>query len=121
MHQIYSIMQAGGRFGMQTMDQSLADLVKAGKVSQQLAYERCHDAEELNRLIGGSGASYDGGYGAAAVGRCRARQQLLIGRRCETMPQTYEYKVRDRTGELVTGSSRPTARRWSSQRLREMG
>jgi twitching motility protein PilT len=65
-HQIYSIMQAGGRFGMQTMDQSLANLVKAGKVSQQLAYERCHDAEELNRLIGGSGASFDAGYGAAA-------------------------------------------------------
>ncbi len=64
-HQIYSIMQAGGRFGMQTMDQSLATLVKAGKVSQQLAYERCHDAEELNRLIGG-GASFAAGYGAAA-------------------------------------------------------
>ena len=30
-HQIYSIMQAGGRFGMQTMDQSLAHLVKAGR------------------------------------------------------------------------------------------
>jgi twitching motility protein PilT len=66
-HQIYSIMQAGGRFGMQTMDQSLANLVKAGKVSQQLAYERCHDAEELNRLIGRGGAGYDGGYGAAAT------------------------------------------------------
>src|SRR6187397_889357 len=62
-HQIYSIMQAGGRFGMQTMDQSLANLVKSGKVSQQLAYERCHDAEELNRLIGVGGASYDGSYG----------------------------------------------------------
>jgi twitching motility protein PilT len=66
-HQIYSIMQAGGRFGMQTMDQSLANLVKAGKVTQQLAYERCHDPEELNRLIGGSGASFDGGMGAAAA------------------------------------------------------
>jgi twitching motility protein PilT len=66
-HQIYSIMQAGGRFGMQTMDQSLADLVKSGKVSQQLAYERCHDTEELKRLIGGGGANYDGGYGAAAT------------------------------------------------------
>jgi twitching motility protein PilT len=65
-HQIYSIMQAGGRFGMQTMDQSLATLVKAGKISQQLAYERCHDAEELNRLIGGGGASFDAGFGAAA-------------------------------------------------------
>src|SRR5512133_603306 len=40
-HQIYSIMQAGGRFGMQTMDQSLANLVKAGQITQQLAYERC--------------------------------------------------------------------------------
>jgi twitching motility protein PilT len=59
-HQIYSIMQAGGRFGMQTMDQALANLVKEGKISQQLAYERSHDPEELNRLIGGAG------YGAAA-------------------------------------------------------
>jgi twitching motility protein PilT len=66
-HQIYSIMQAGGRFGMKTMDQSLADLVKSGKVSQQLAYERCHDTEELKRLIGGGGARYDGGYRAAAT------------------------------------------------------
>jgi twitching motility protein PilT len=66
-HQIYSIMQAGGRFGMQTMDQSLADLVKSGKVSQQLAYERCHDAEELKRLIGSGGARYDTGYGAATA------------------------------------------------------
>jgi len=59
-------MQAGGRFGMQTMDQSLANLVKAGSITDALAYERCHDAEELHRLIGGAGASYDGGYGAAA-------------------------------------------------------
>jgi len=65
-HQIYSIMQAGGRFGMQTMDQSLANLVKSGKVTQQMAYERCHDPEELNRLIGGSGASFNAGMGAAA-------------------------------------------------------
>ena len=49
------------------MDQSLANLVKAGKVSQQMAYERCHDAEELNRLIGGSGASFNAGMGAAAA------------------------------------------------------
>ncbi len=65
-HQIYSIMQAGGRFGMLTMDQSLASLVKTGKVTQQMAYERCHDPEELNRLIGGGGGSFDAGMGAAA-------------------------------------------------------
>jgi len=54
-HQIYSVMQAGGRFGMQTMDLALANLVKSGQITQALAYERCHDAEELNRLIGGGG------------------------------------------------------------------
>jgi twitching motility protein PilT len=66
-HQIYSIMQAGGRFGMQTMDQALANLVKEGKISQQLAYERSHDPEELNRLIGGAGASYGAAAGAAGA------------------------------------------------------
>jgi twitching motility protein PilT len=66
-HQIYSIMQAGGRFGMQTMDQALATLVKQGMISQQLAYERSHDPEELNRLIGGAGASYGAGAGAAGA------------------------------------------------------
>jgi twitching motility protein PilT len=54
-HQIYSAMQAGGRYGMQTMDMALAQHVKAGRISQQIAFERCHDAEELNRLVGGSG------------------------------------------------------------------
>ncbi len=66
-HQIYSIMQAGGRFGMQTMDQALATLVKEGAISQQLAYERSHDPEELNRLIGGAGASYGAAAGAAGA------------------------------------------------------
>jgi twitching motility protein PilT len=66
-HQIYSIMQAGGRFGMQTMDQALANLVKEGAISQQLAYERSHDPEELNRLIGGAGASYGAATGAAGA------------------------------------------------------
>jgi twitching motility protein PilT len=53
-HQIYSAMQAGGRYGMQTMDMSLAGHVKAGRVSQQMAFERCHDPEELQRLVGSS-------------------------------------------------------------------
>ena len=48
-------MQAGGRFGMQTMDMSLAQHVKAGHITQQLAFERCHDPEELTRLMGGAG------------------------------------------------------------------
>jgi twitching motility protein PilT len=59
-HQIYSSMQAGGRYGMQTMDMSLAQHVKAGRITQQLAFERCHDPEELQRLVGG-GAFVGGG------------------------------------------------------------
>ncbi len=56
-HQIYSAMQAGGRFGMRTMDHSLAVLVREGKVSRELALQRCHDQEELIRLMLPAGAS----------------------------------------------------------------
>ncbi len=62
-HQIYSAMQAGGRYGMQTMDMSLASHVKAGRINQQMAFERCHDPEELQRLIGSTGglSAFSGG------------------------------------------------------------
>jgi twitching motility protein PilT len=53
-HQIYSAMQAGGKYGMQTMDQALAELVVAGKITQKVAIERCANAEDLRRLIGGA-------------------------------------------------------------------
>ncbi|MFY9586561.1 MAG: PilT/PilU family type 4a pilus ATPase [Actinomycetota bacterium] len=51
-HMIYSSMQAGAKFGMQTMDQALADLVKANKITFELALERCHNAEDLAKLAG---------------------------------------------------------------------
>ena len=70
-HQIYSAMQAGGRYGMQTMDMSLASHVKAGRVTQQMAFERCHDPEELQRLIGSNGAlsAFAGGGTIATAAR----------------------------------------------------
>jgi twitching motility protein PilT len=52
-HQIYSAMQAGGKFGMQTMDQSLAELVRAGAVAMDVALERCHHEDDLRRLVSG--------------------------------------------------------------------
>jgi len=67
-HQIYSAMQAGGRYGMQTMDMSLASHVKAGRISQQMAFERCHDPEELQRLVGSSGGLSAYSAGGAALG-----------------------------------------------------
>jgi twitching motility protein PilT len=51
-HQIYSSMQAGGKFGMQTMDQSLAHLVSSDMISMEVAEERCANAEDLRRLLG---------------------------------------------------------------------
>jgi twitching motility protein PilT len=51
-HQIYSMMQAGAKHGMQTMDTSLATLVKRGAVTMELALERCANQEDLRRLVG---------------------------------------------------------------------
>jgi twitching motility protein PilT len=52
-HQIRSAMQAGGKYGMQTMEQSLARLVKAGRVSLAVATERSSNPHELMDLLGG--------------------------------------------------------------------
>ncbi len=51
-HQIHSAMQAGARHGMHTMDQHLADLVKAGRITFETALEKCHHVEDFNRLCG---------------------------------------------------------------------
>ncbi len=37
------------------MDSSLAQLVRAGKITRQLAESRAHSAEEFRRLLGVSG------------------------------------------------------------------
>jgi twitching motility protein PilT len=55
-HQLYSVMQAGGQFGMMTMDAHLAQLTKTGAVAFDVAKERCHSVEEFARLSGGAGA-----------------------------------------------------------------
>jgi twitching motility protein PilT len=50
-HQIYSVIQTGGQFGMQTMDAALADLVKRGMVSKDVALRKSSNPEEVERLI----------------------------------------------------------------------
>jgi twitching motility protein PilT len=50
-HQIYSAMQAGQKFGMQTMNQALANLYLRGLISRQEAVTRSMFPEELLRLI----------------------------------------------------------------------
>jgi twitching motility protein PilT len=51
-HQIYSAMQTGGKFGMQTMDAALVELVRKGEISREEAEKRSNNPEEMQRLAG---------------------------------------------------------------------
>ncbi|HEX3979412.1 MAG TPA: type IV pilus twitching motility protein PilT [Solirubrobacteraceae bacterium] len=55
-HQIYSAIQTGGEYGMQTMDAALAELVRAGRITRDVAQRRASVPTELARLLGGGGA-----------------------------------------------------------------
>ncbi|MGH9108496.1 MAG: type IV pilus twitching motility protein PilT, partial [Acidimicrobiales bacterium] len=50
-HQIYSLMQTGGQHGMQTMDQSLAALVRQHRVSQGVAQDRSSNEEDFRNHL----------------------------------------------------------------------
>lgn len=50
-HQIYSLIQAGQKFGMQTMNQSLYHLYITRQISLENAFAYSRDVEELERMI----------------------------------------------------------------------
>ncbi|HEY5024316.1 MAG TPA: PilT/PilU family type 4a pilus ATPase [Acidimicrobiales bacterium] len=50
-HQIYSLMQTGGQYGMQTMDQGLSKLVRAGRITEAVAFDRCRSEEDLRNHL----------------------------------------------------------------------
>src|SRR5574341_1165930 len=49
-HQIYSLIQAGQKYGMKTMNQSLAELYLAHKISLSEAQARTANVQELNDI-----------------------------------------------------------------------
>ena len=51
-HQIYGLMQAGQKFGMQTMNQGLFNACVKGDISQDEALRRSTDVEELSGMLG---------------------------------------------------------------------
>ncbi len=53
-HQIYGIMQAGQKFGMQTMNQSLYQAYANRRISYEDAIGRSSDKDELMKMIGES-------------------------------------------------------------------
>jgi twitching motility protein PilT len=56
-HQIYSAIQTGASFGMQTMDTALAELVRRNVITRELAEARSSSPDELRRLLGVSRAA----------------------------------------------------------------
>ncbi|MGH2394278.1 MAG: type IV pilus twitching motility protein PilT, partial [Candidatus Limnocylindria bacterium] len=64
-HQIYSALQSGSKYGMQTMNQSLAELVRRRQITREDAMNRSTLPEELAQLLQSEGAS---ATSAAAAG-----------------------------------------------------
>jgi len=56
-HQIYSVIQTGSSFGMQTMDSALAALVRQGTITRSMAESRAAVPAELKRLLGEAGGA----------------------------------------------------------------
>jgi twitching motility protein PilT len=50
-HQMYSMIQSGQKFGMKTMNQSLAELYTAGKISLDDAMSYSHNTQELSEML----------------------------------------------------------------------
>jgi twitching motility protein PilT len=50
--QVYSVMQTGGKRGLQTMEQALAELVLRGIVTEEVALSRSSRTEQLLGLLG---------------------------------------------------------------------
>jgi twitching motility protein PilT len=60
-HQIYSLMQTGqNKFGMQTMNQSLSDLVIRGLITRDEAIGRSNVPDELIAMISRGGITGGG-------------------------------------------------------------
>jgi twitching motility protein PilT len=50
-HQLMTVIQTSHKLGMVSMDYSLAQLARAGKISAEEAYTRCQDQEMLKRYM----------------------------------------------------------------------
>jgi twitching motility protein PilT len=50
-HQINSLIQTGMQYGMQSLNQSLASLIKQGRITKQVAYQYTDNQSELDELL----------------------------------------------------------------------
>ncbi len=66
-HQVYSLMQAGHKFGMQTMNQGLLAAIAKREISPEQGLERSTDPKELQQMMEKSGIVVPGAAAAAAA------------------------------------------------------
>jgi twitching motility protein PilT len=52
-HQLYTAIATGRADGMTTMEQSLAELVRAGRITRETAAARCFRPDDLARYLQG--------------------------------------------------------------------
>lgn len=73
MHQIPGVLQAGSIHGMHTLDQNLAELIDAGRITYEAAEERAQDKEGFRQLARRSAVGVGGevDYGDAFSRRAR--------------------------------------------------
>lgn len=50
-HQIYAMLEAGGKWGMQTMDRALVNLYKKGRIKKELALMNAKNTDEMKRHL----------------------------------------------------------------------
>ncbi len=75
-HQIYSLIQAGTKHGMQTMNQSLVNLVNRREIAYEDALRRTSDPKEFEGMLGRSDGPMSGKAGSgeyAGTGSDRTR------------------------------------------------
>ncbi len=50
-HQIYAMLEAGGKYGMQTMDRALINLYKKGRIKKEMALMNAKNLDEMKRHL----------------------------------------------------------------------
>ena len=50
-HQVYSTIQTGGKAGMRTMNQSLLELYRSGRITYEIALQYTHDLEDMKKTF----------------------------------------------------------------------
>lgn len=54
-HQIYTAIQTGQKYGMQTLDMALTDLVKRGWITYEVALQKAQDPASLKQMVSEAG------------------------------------------------------------------